>query len=1547
MYKKLLFLILLLPSFYQSKATGEPSTYFQIYVPPNNDAVRRDASLIVTAIYDSTYFEIADDGADGDTDDSKTGMLMAGQSYVLYIRDNGINDDARYASGGVLKWDGDYFIVRSNNLVYASQSTNSDWQHDWVPSTDKKSIGKKFIIYSPPFTSSKRDLNVFAYEQNTTVVFQKISFQPKTNTGFTDVNMENPVTIFTRTINIGEDIIYKYTNGRDAMEAGETYLVVADKPITVQYGALFGNERDGGGYVPSSNGSSSGELLYFTVPYQATGEQEIRIVSWDESNAVKLERYNNGAWVTMNTFNLNRMKPADWVGKNNGNISYPTVFRVSCTAGKRVSVFEGNWFETGTPGTSDMATMVAGETGTTSGTRFVTYMAPPGNEQNAVNPFTGTAFGQQMTHLYLFAKEPATVTVKDAFTNGTKFNKTFNLAAERYADCALTLLEWRSIYNGTGTVAGGPERPYLLVESNSPISVMNTNFNDNWMCYTGSSLAQSFTQTSVVSQTSAIPADTINVTSIINTGTAVNNPTVEVIVQDGLKVVDSKLTLPTGTVINGDINTQERNTKVQFDSLPAFQSQTQYAVETQVVASAGANNGNLLNGTSITTVETVVSGTVGGQVQQSSNTQAVNVNTSNTSQLIFSRFYDNLVTKDSTDSWTASWVDINKDGYDDLFVTDRRNNRPNLIYMNNQTGGFTRGQNLAADSAMSMSNTWADTDNDGFIDLLVLNNTRRPNMFYKNNNGLLVRDNSMAFTQSIAYYHGGAFADYDNNGLADLFMCNYFPTKYNELYRNNGNMSFTKEMTNAIPAEANQSVGPSWADYDGDGFQDLFVPNGNGFKNSLFHNEGNGTFSKATTIVSQEGGQSVGSCWGDYDNDGDPDLLVTNSNATGNFLYRNDGSGQFTRVTTGPVVTDKANSHGCSFADIDNDGDLDIYVSNDKNFKLLYLNNGNGTFSKKEDEVICFNYGNAFGHCWSDFDKDGDLDLFAATHSNQPNALFLNNGNTNKWIELSLTGTLSNKSAIGTSVYVYTGNLTQLREVNSQSGFGGMSSLTQHVGLGNAAIIDSIRIKWPSGTLQMLYNVAPNQILQVVEPQSLRVNGVVFFDSNNNGLKDADETLVGRACARLNPGNSRMYTNNEGYFSVNLSPGQYEFILMNENGIISSNGQPVRRTIINGQQVADTVWLPATSSCAGTDLSLLMGSTAIRKGYSNNQMTLVAANNGRQAAATMLVKLKMPATIIPATPTLPFSSTELISENGKALNIYTWSLSNMLPFSSQLIQFQHSNAATVSVGDTITINGWVESGTADCELSNNLVMQTYRVAGAIDPNDIQVSPPGYGPEGYIQPYQALTYTIRFQNLGNHPAMSVRITDQLPKGVDMSTFKLVASGHEGLHTAIEGNKLIFSYDDIMLSDSASNEENSHGFIVFTVMPEKNIPAGTVLKNKASIRFDHYEEMETNEVTNTIQSRAQEESMIWVKSYPNPAGDVIFVSLEHKMGKYTQKLIRRVELLNMIGQLQPTRQSEDNGIVRLELPVGVSGFHLVRVTDNEGAVYTCKVLIWKEK
>jgi len=1524
-------------------ATGEPSTYFQIYVPPSGATVHRDVALVVTAIYDSTSFEIIDDGADGDTDDSKTGMLMAGQSYVLYLRDNGINDDARYASGGTLKWDGDYFIIKSNKLVYAAQSTNSDWQHDWVPPIDKSSTGRKFLIWAPPYSNSKNDINVFAYQDSTVISFVKISVSPTTTTGYTNVDMSKAVTVFTRTINVGEDIIYKYPDGRDAMDAGETYMLVSNKPVSVQYGALYGDERDGGGYVPTSNGSASGELMYFGVPYQVAGEQEIRIVSWDDGNQVQLSRFSNGSWVPVQSYNLDRLKPGDWVGRSNGNVAYPTVFRITCTPGKRVSVFEGNWFETsdvGT-GTADMATMLSSENGTTSGTAFLSYIAPPGDEVNVVDPFTGKIFGQNMSHLYLFSKMGATVTVKDAYTNGTKFNRTYVIAAGRYADCGLTLADWKGIYNGTGTTSG-PERPYLLVTSDQPISIMNSNFNDNWMCYFGSPMEHGFTQTATISQPVAKPADTVNVVSVVTAAGTVQNPQVQVIVQNGLVVVGSQLSGNGVNNMRGTVTVQPTQSVVSFPKLPDLPQSGQYTVQTTVVASSGTNTGVPITSAVNSTVETIVTGTVNGQIQQSASTETVNVNPNNTSGLIFSRFTDNVFTKDTTDSWTISWVDVNNDGYDDIFTTDRSSNAPNLLYINNKNGTFTKaGSFMVKDSAISISSTWADVDNDGDLDFVVLNNTRKPNTFYRNNgDGTFTKDASMAFAQTVAYYTGGAFADYDRDGKVDLFLCNFFPTRYNELYRNNGTNGFTKKTDDIVCTQADQSAGPTWADYDQDGFPDLFVPNGSGFHNSLFHNEGNGTFKLVNNVITSEGGESVGSCWGDYDNDGDLDLFVANANKQGNFLYRNDGNGKFTKITTGVVVTDKGASHGCSFADIDNDGDLDLYVTNDAGQKFLYINDGKGNFTRKPTELVEQNYGNAFGHAWSDFDHDGDLDLVVATHSGQPNVLFVNNGNSNGWLEVKLTGTASNASAIGADIFIKANGQWQMREVNAQSGFGGQSSFTQHFGLGNATQVDSMIIKWPSGTLQYLTNVAGKQILAVTEPKAIKVAGIVFNDRNGNCIKDPGEELMGQTGITIKETGGKCYTNNNGIFTTSLLSGSYTFQLASDN-TLAANCTPKQVTI--GQSFTDTVLMAASVLCDGSDPTVLMGSTAIRNGYSNNQFTWIVGNNGREATGVVKARLKMPATVMPGTPSIPFSSIDAVTENGINKRIYNWVITSIAPFQRNVLSFNYGMASSVNIGDTTNFTTWLETTGTNCNITNDSVSQTYAMVGAIDPNDLTVSPVGYGAEGYIMPTQLLTYTIQFQNVGNEAASAVTVKDILPEGLDMATLKIVAKSHEGIAMETQGNEVTFYMDDIYLSDSATNATNSQGFITFSIAPVSTIAPGTTLINKATVQFDNLVPMATNSVINTIQSKAQEQSGIVVKTYPNPANDEILISLKDIMGDYTAKTIRLVELYDIVGRRVLNRVFNPGDKTHIDLPMGLHGMYVVRVTDTEGKTYSSTLLV----
>ena len=1537
--KKIVFLIVLYFAIGHAYATGEPSTYFQIYVAPNADAVQRNVCLIVTAIYDNTEFQIIDDGADGDTDDSKTGILNAGQSYILYIKDNGINDDARYASGGVLKWDGDYFIIKSNQLVYASQSTNSDWQHDWVPSVDKSSIGQKFIIYAPMITSSNRDVNVFAYENNTVVDFYKISTQAKTNTGFTDVNFEKPVKVFSKTLNIGQDLIYSSTEGRNVMISGETYVIISNKPVTVQYGSLFGNERDGGGYVPTSNGSSSGDLMYFAVPYQAAGEQEIRIVSWDNTNTVQLDRFVNGSWVAVKTLTLNRLVAGDWVGKSNGNVSYPNVFRVTCSAGKKVSVFEGNWFETGSPGTSDMATMVSSESGTTAGKNFLTYVPPPGNEVNVTNPFTGLKYGGAFSHLFLFSKTGATVTIKDAYTNGTKFSKTFTILPEKYADCTISLAEWKAFYNGTGTNVG-PEKPYLLITSDQDISVLNSNFNDNWMCYMGSSLGQSFKQTCTINNTSLIPAQQALVVSQINTTDDITTPAIEVLIQDGLKVIESKLIQPDQSFTLGTITELNDKTIVEFTNLPTLSANSSYEIQTKVVGTVGANNGELIGTTLNTTVEIKVTGKIAGETQQSTVAKSVTVQTTNTSNLMFSQLEDPVFNSLTSNSWTISWIDINNDGWDDIYVTDMGTTAPNKIFMNNKTGGFTAGQVMPEDG-VSMTNTWADVDNDGDEDLLVLNNGRNTNKFYRNDNGNLVADNSKSFTQDISYYHGGAFADYDNDNKIDVFMCNYFPTKYNELHKNSTDGNFSKVVSEVIPLEANSSLGPTWADYDQDGFLDLFVPNGSGNKNSLFHNDGNGTFSKSNIIINQEGGKSVGSCWGDVDNDGDLDLFVTNSNSSTNFFYKNLGDGTFEKITNS-IINQGASSHGCSFADIDNDGDLDLFVTNDRIRKFLYLNDGAGNFSENREEAITYNFGLSFGHSWSDFDHDGDLDLAVATHSNQKNYIFKNNGNTNNWLQVNLIATVSNGSAIGAKIKVSTTDSNQFREINSQSGFGGQSSYTQHFGLKNIAVIDTLIVTWPSGIIQTLTNVTANQILQITEPQQTKVTGVVYLDVNSDGQKQIQEPIISRAALGIQPTDTKTYSNNSGVFTFYTAQNNAQIKVLAENGLQEST-TAMSYNLVN-YSTTDTLTIAASTICSNADLKINMGGTAIRKGFTNNQFRIVASNQSRNGISNAVVNFIVPSTVSIQNSSETIFQQESFTENGENFLRYTWQISALNAFENKTINFTTSHTASVQIGNELTFKCDINSANSDCDITNNSITQKYLVYGAIDPNDILVSPKGYGEEGYIMANQELTYTIRFENIGNFPAQKVIVVDELPKELDSNSFKLVASSHENHTVEIVGQKITFILNDVYLPSTSEDATKSQGYFTFIVKPVTALPAETKIENKATIQFDTYLPLVTNTVLNTIQSKEKEEDLVSVTLYPNPVNDVAFLGLQHQKGEeFTTKKITKAEIITLQGLTVMTAHFDALDEIRMNLPTDFKGIYLVRITDTDGVNYMRKMMV----
>jgi hypothetical protein len=208
-------------------------------------------------------------------------------------------------------------------------------------------------------------------------------------------------------------------------------------------------------------------------------------------------------------------------------------------------------------------------------------------------------------------------------------------------------------------------------------------------------------------------------------------------------------------------------------------------------------------------------------------------------------------------------------------------------------------------------------------------------------------------------------------------------------------------------------------------------------------------------------------------------------------LYRNNGDGTFTKITTGAVVTDGGDSVGCTWGDFDNDGFLDLFVANRGGNNFLYRNNGDGTFTKITTGSVASEGGHSWGAAWGDYDNDGFLDLFVANRDGQNNFLYRNNGNANHWIKIKCVGTRSNRSAIGAKVRLKASiggvERWQLREIGGGNGGIAQNSLDAHFGLGNATNAEVLRIEWPSGIVQEMRGLSANQFLTVTEPPVLKV----------------------------------------------------------------------------------------------------------------------------------------------------------------------------------------------------------------------------------------------------------------------------------------------------------------------------------------------------------------------------------------------------------------------------------------------------------------------------
>jgi hypothetical protein len=350
-------------------------------------------------------------------------------------------------------------------------------------------------------------------------------------------------------------------------------------------------------------------------------------------------------------------------------------------------------------------------------------------------------------------------------------------------------------------------------------------------------------------------------------------------------------------------------------------------------------------------------------------------------------------------SYSASAADYDGDGFIDIYVVNYL--RGNYLYLNNGDSTFTEvGEEAGvAEAGKGVRSAWSDYDRDGDMDLFVVNALGDGNRLYRNEGDGTFKDMTLnAGVRSPAHSSStdAAWSDYDRDGYPDLYVVENGHLIHeaglpNILYRNNGDGTFQDVAEEAGLLNYGAGISASWEDYDLDGYPDLYVTNftnlsvsyPDNLTNTLYRNNGDGTFGDVTLESgAYDGLGGYYAAWGDYDNDGLPDLYVANLkdvlNSSENSLFRNQGNGTFIEVGDAAGVRDTASSVSAAWSDLDLDGDLDLFITNYESgpFYALYLNNGDGTF---QDVIGSSGIDTGTPGQWpvaADFSNDGYPDIF-------------------------------------------------------------------------------------------------------------------------------------------------------------------------------------------------------------------------------------------------------------------------------------------------------------------------------------------------------------------------------------------------------------------------------------------------------------------------------------------------------------------------------------------------------------------------------------------
>jgi hypothetical protein len=502
----------------------------------------------------------------------------------------------------------------------------------------------------------------------------------------------------------------------------------------------------------------------------------------------------------------------------------------------------------------------------------------------------------------------------------------------------------------------------------------------------------------------------------------------------------------------------------------------------------------------------------------------------------------------------AAACDYDNDGFIDIFVTESQKGHPCHLYRNNGDFTFTDVAEQAGvawlneEHGTAMGAVFGDYDNDGYQDLYLIKwGCNR--LFHSNGDGTFTEVTEASGTGDCGNANGVIFFDYDNDSDLDLYIGNYFPyvdlwalenvrimhdhyekaqnAGPNVLYRNNRDGTFTNVASEMGIADSGWTLDVGCGDIDMDGTLEIFTANDFGC-DRMFKYRGPEGFEDITKqAIGSDTRKGMNAEFGDYNNDGFLDIIVTNITTDeflkeGNVLHENLGDGSFVDVSVETGCWHGGWSWGAKFLDFDNDGDLDIYnvngfvtageedwwfdlatfatdIAGDPEDANTWPMMGNKSCSGNEPSRLFRNDGfNGFtdiateagvddrrdgrGIAVADYDNDGDLDMFVANQGSAP--VFYRNeiGNRSNWLQLELTGTESNRDAVGAWIELRVDDILMVRQVVAGNGFASQSSRRAHFGLDQRQKVDRIEIRWPSGKTQALDNPGINQLMKIEEP---------------------------------------------------------------------------------------------------------------------------------------------------------------------------------------------------------------------------------------------------------------------------------------------------------------------------------------------------------------------------------------------------------------------------------------------------------------------------------